>query len=90
MGLIGIFLLISAVIVLFPALLQMRTGESQFRHIWGYLIVVLGLALAAGADSRLGEANKTTLALAGVILALVGLVVQSKLPRPPAREDHDH
>lgn len=90
MGLIGIFLLISAVIVLVPAVLQLRTGENQFRHIWGYLIVVVGLVLAAGADSRLGAANKSALAIAGVILALIGLVVQSKLPRPPAREDHDH
>ena len=79
MGLIGLFLLVSAVIVLFPVVLQVRSGEANGRRVWGYLIFVLGLVLAAFADSTVGAGRETVLAVAGVITALIGLVVQSKL-----------
>lgn len=81
MGAIGIFLTISAVIVLFPVLLQVRMGESSFRQIWGYLIFVLGLLIAAFADSNVGQTRSTQLAVAGVITALIGLILQSRLPK---------
>jgi hypothetical protein len=88
MGGIGIFLMISALIVLFPIALQVRTGETRWRDNWGYYIFALGLAIAATADSNVGAAYRVKLAIAGVIGALVGLIIQTRLP--PPRDHHGH
>ena len=37
--------------------------------------------LAAFADSTIGESRETTLAVAGVITALLGLIIQAKLSK---------
>jgi hypothetical protein len=84
MGAIGIFLLVSAVIVLFPVLLQVRMGESRVSEIWGYFIFIGGLVVAAFADSAFAGGSSVALATVGVITAVVGLVVQSKLPQKPS------
>ena len=87
MGGIGIFLMISAFIVLFPIALQVRAGDTRWRDNWGYYIFALGLATAAIADSDAAAAFRVQLAVAGVIGALVGLIIQTRLP--PPRDHHD-
>ena len=79
MGGIGIFLVISAFIVLFPVVLQVRLGESSLGAVWGYLVFVAGLLVVAAGDSTAGRAHQFELALAGVIAALLGLLIQSRL-----------
>lgn len=88
MGGIGIFLVISAFIVLFPVVLQVRLGESSLGAVWGYLVFVAGLLVVAAGDSNAGRAHQFELALAGVIAALLGLLIQSRLAQnttPPPR-----
>lgn len=87
MGGVGIFLVISAVIVLFPIALNVRSGETRWRDNWGYYVFSLGLAVAAAADSDAGAGHKVTLAVAGVITALAGLIIQTRLPPP---DHHEH
>jgi len=85
MGGIGIFLLISAVVVLVPVVLQIRLGESRLRDVWGYIIFVAGLLVVATGDSTVGRAHQTRLALIGVMLALAGLLAQPKQSDPTRR-----
>jgi hypothetical protein len=79
MGGVGIFLIISAVIVLFPVVMQLRLGESRIRDVWGYLVFIAGLVLVAVGDSALARGLRLELAIAGVITALAGLLIQSRL-----------
>jgi hypothetical protein len=85
MGGIGIFLLISAVVVLVPVVLQIRQGESRLRDVWGYIVFVAGLIVVAAGDSTLARAHQSRFALAGVMLALLGLLTQPK--NEPVRRD---
>jgi UDP-N-acetylmuramyl pentapeptide phosphotransferase/UDP-N-acetylglucosamine-1-phosphate transferase len=89
MGGIGIFLVVSAFIVLFPVVMQLRMGESTLSSVWGYLVFVAGLLIVAVGDSTVAHTHRFQLALAGVITALAGLLIQSRLaqssnssPRP--------
>lgn len=84
MGGVGIFLVISAFIVLFPVVLQLRLGESRLSAVWGYLVFVAGLLIVAIGDSFAGRAHQFELALAGVITALLGLLIQSRLAQSSA------
>ena len=79
MGGVGIFLIISAVIVLFPVVMQLRLGESRIRDVWGYLVFIAGLVLVAVGDSALARELRLELAIAGVVTALAGLLIQSRL-----------
>jgi hypothetical protein len=83
-GGVGIFLVISAFIVLFPVVLQLRLGESRLSAVWGYLVFVAGLLIVALGDSSAARAHQVELALAGVITAIVGLLIQSRLAQSSA------
>jgi len=78
MGGIGIFFVLSAVIVLVPVVLQIRLGESRLREVWGYFVFVAGLLVVALADSDFGRGREIQIALLGVIIALAGLLLQPK------------
>jgi hypothetical protein len=80
MGGIGVFLIASALVVLFPVVLQIRMGESRFSDVWGYLIFVLGLLVAASGDSRAGRPHQLQLVILGIVIALAGLLAQPKSP----------
>jgi hypothetical protein len=79
MGGIGIFLVISAFIVLFPVIMQLRMGESTLGAVWGYLVFVAGLLIVAVGDSGAAHGHRFKFAVAGVITALAGLLIQSRL-----------
>ncbi len=85
MGGIGIFLLISAAVVLVPVVMQIRQGESRLRDVWGYIIFVAGLIVVAAGDSTLARTHQSRYAIAGVMLALAGLLVQPKGTDPTGR-----
>jgi hypothetical protein len=78
MGGIGIFFVVSAVVVLVPVVLQIRLGESRLREVWGYFVFVAGLLVVALADSQVGRGHEIRFALLGVVIALAGLVLQPK------------
>jgi hypothetical protein len=88
MGGIAIFMVVTALIVLFPVLLQLRQGESRLRDVWGYLAFILGLLLIAAGDTDPGRAFQTWLTIGGVAAALLGLLLQSRRPgaADPPRE----
>jgi hypothetical protein len=78
MGGIGIFLLLSALVVLVPVVLQIRLGESRLRDVWGYILFIAGLLVVAAGDSTLARTHQSQFAMAGVVLALAGLLATPK------------
>ena len=86
MGGVGIFLVVTAIIVMFPIALNVRSGDTRWRDNWGYYIFALGLLVAATADSAAGADYRVALAVAGVIVSLAGLIIQTRLPPP---DHHD-
>lgn len=79
MGGIGIFLLLSALLVVIPVILQVKQGEIRWADARGYALFVVGLLVAAAADSRAAGTHRTAIAVAGVILSLAGLLVQIRV-----------
>ena len=80
MGGIALFMIVTALVVLFPVLLQLRQGESRLREVWGYLVFILGLLLIALGDTNAARAHQALLTGAGVLASLIGLIAQSRNP----------
>jgi hypothetical protein len=77
MGGIAVFMIVTALVVLFPVVLQLRQGESRLRDVWGYFAFILGLLLIAAGDTDAGRNWQAPLTIAGVLAALLGLIAQS-------------
>ena len=80
MGGIALFMVLTALVVLFPVLLQLRQGESRLREVWGYFVFIAGLLLIAAGDTDVGRAYQAALTVAGVLASLAGLIAQSRNP----------
>jgi hypothetical protein len=80
MGGIALFMILTALVVLFPVVLQLRQGESRMRDVWGYFIFIVGLLLIAAGDIGPGRTYQALLSIAGAVAALAGLIVQSRNP----------
>ncbi len=78
MGGIALFMIITALVVLFPVLLQLQKGESRLREVWGYFVFILGLLLIAAGDTNLGHAHQVKLTMAGVAASIIGLILQGR------------
>ena len=71
----GFFLMATALLVLVPVMLQLRSGEYGMRDVVGYLIFILGL-FAVGVGYAFFEGpDQRGLALGGLAAVLVGLAV---------------
>jgi hypothetical protein len=81
MGGIALFMICTAAVVLVPVLLQLRSGESRVREVWGYFAFIAGLLLVALGDTTAGHAHQTVLTVAGVIATIVGLIAQARKAR---------
>jgi uncharacterized membrane protein YfcA len=80
---VGTFLLMTAIVILVPVLLQIRDGRFHWREVWGmfvlvagFVIVGIGFAFFAGGPQRL-------LSLIGLAGVLFGLFVQHKRRERP-------
>ena len=80
MGGIALFMILTALVVLFPVLLQLRQGESRLREVWGYFLFIAGLLLIAAGDTDFFRTYQAALTAAGVLAALAGLIAQSRNP----------
>lgn len=76
----GIFLMVTAVIVLFPVFLQLRAKEYAWRAVWGYLLFAAGLFSVGASYSFFDGSARRNLSIAGFAAILIGLLVQ-ELPR---------
>jgi UDP-N-acetylmuramyl pentapeptide phosphotransferase/UDP-N-acetylglucosamine-1-phosphate transferase len=86
MGGIAIFMLVTAVVVMIPVVLQVRQRETRFGEVWGFMVFALGLVVVGLSDTTVGRPWSTPLLVAGLLLALFGLIGQAR--RRPSTDDH--
>jgi hypothetical protein len=73
----GYFMLVTAVLVAVPVILQLRAREADWKHSWSPILFVLGLAIT-GAAYAFGAQNQRSIAIAGVAAMLLGLLFAQK------------
>lgn len=75
----GYFMLVTAVLIAVPVIIQIRTRESDFRHAWAPVLFFLGMAATGTAFAFMSADKQTSIAVAGVAAMLVSLLfAQSK------------
>lgn len=75
----GVFLMVTAVLVLVPVFLQIRAKEYGLRSAWGYLLFAIGLFSVGASYSFLVGEPRRNLSIAGFAAILIGLFVQEGL-----------
>jgi len=74
----GYFMLVTAVVVAVPVILQIRAREADWKHVWSPVLFVVGLAIAGGAYAFGSPENQRSIAVAGVAAMLLGLIFAQK------------
>jgi hypothetical protein len=72
----GVFLMVTALLVLFPVFLQIRAKEHGLRHVWGYILFSVGLFLVGASYAFLAGQARLYVSIAGFAVVLVGLFIQ--------------
>ena len=75
---IGVILAVTAMIVLIPVVLQLRSGERRVRDVWGHFVFVAGLLAVAAAYAFLVDERQYWLSVGGLVCALFGLFIQHR------------
>ena len=75
---VGVILGITALVVLIPVVLQMRTDGRRLKDVWGHLLFAAGLLCVAAGYSFFADARQKYLAVGGLAAALIGLFVQHR------------
>lgn len=81
----GYFMLVTALIVAIPVVLQLRAREADWKHAWAPVLFFLGLATSGASFAFVPPANQTSIAVAGVAAMLVGLIFAQKTRNAPPR-----
>jgi uncharacterized membrane protein YfcA len=77
-SIVGIFLFVTALVILIPVLLQIRDGRFHWREVWGMFVLVAGfMAVGTGYVFFAGQEQRW-LSLLGLGAVLCGLLVQLK------------
>ena len=71
-------MLVTAVIIAIPVILQIRNRESDFRHIWAPVLFFVGLFIIGSAFAFIDPDKQTSIAVAGVAAMLVSLLFGQK------------
>lgn len=77
-SIIGIFLFITAIVILVPVALQIRDGRFHWREVWGMFVLVAGFMIVGTAYTFFGGQDQRWLSLTGLGAVLFGLLVQHK------------
>jgi cytochrome bd-type quinol oxidase subunit 2 len=78
----GYFMLVTAIIIAIPVVLQIRSREADFRHAWAPVLFFIGLAATGCAFAFVHSDKQTSIAVAGVAAMLVSLLfAQAKVSR---------
>jgi uncharacterized membrane protein YfcA len=75
---IGIFLMVTGLVILVPVILQIRDGRFRWQEVWGMFVLVAGFLLVGAAYALYHGAMLRNLALLGLAAVLFGLFVQHK------------
>ena len=74
----GYFMIVTALIIAVPVILQIRTKENDFRFAWAPVLFFLGLAITGVAFAFVQPDKQTSIAVAGVAAMLVSLLFGQK------------
>ena len=78
----GYFMLVTAVIVAVPVIMQMRAREADFKHAWAPVLFFVGLAATGCAFAFIESDKQSSVAIGGVAVMLVSLLfAQTKVSR---------
>ena len=75
---VGSFLLVTALAILVPVLLQIRDGRFHWREVWGMFVLVAGFAVVGIGFAFFADGQQRLLSLIGLGGVLFGLFVQHK------------
>ncbi|MGH7464087.1 MAG: hypothetical protein ACREK1_02865 [Longimicrobiales bacterium] len=84
-SIVGIFLLVTALVILVPVVLQIRDGRFHWREVWGMFVLVGGFAIVAASYFFLTGPGHRWISLFGLGAVLFGLLVQHKRRERPER-----
>lgn len=74
----GYFMLLTAVVVAIPVVLQLRAREADWKYAWAPILFVLGIAVTGAAYVFASPQNQRSIALVGVAAMLLGLIFAQK------------
>ena len=83
---VGAFLLLTAIVILVPVLLQIRDGRFHWREVWGMFVLVAGFVTVGVGFAFFAGGPRRLLSLIGLGGVLFGLFVQHKRRERP--EEH--
>lgn len=73
---IGIFMLVTSIVVLVPVVVQLREGRFRLREVWGLFVLVAGFATVGLAYTFYDGAMRQRIALIGLGAVVFGLLAQ--------------
>jgi hypothetical protein len=73
---IGIFMLVTSVVVLVPVVLQWREGKFRLREIWGLFVLIAGFAVVGAGYAFFEGGMRQRLSFIGLAGVICGLLAQ--------------
>ena len=73
---VGVFMLVTSVVVLVPVLLQLREGRFRLREVWGLFVIVAGFATVGLGYAFYDGDVRQRVALLGLAAVVFGLLAQ--------------
>lgn len=74
----GYFMLATALVVAVPVVLQIRSREADWKHVWSPILFIIGLATIGAAYAFTATPYQKSIAVAGVAAMLLGLIFAQK------------
>lgn len=73
---VGVFMLVTSVVVLVPVVMQLRDGRFRLREVWGLLLLVVGFAVVGVGYAFYDGDMRHRLSLLGLAAVIFGLFAQ--------------
>lgn len=82
-SIVGIFLFVTAFVILIPVILQIRDRRFHWREVWGLLVLVAGFMIVGLSYLFATGTQHRWISLFGLGAVLFGLLVQHKRRERP-------
>ncbi|HSJ08798.1 MAG TPA: hypothetical protein VK928_02765 [Longimicrobiales bacterium] len=77
---LGVFLLVTALVILVPVVWQIREGRFTARQVWGIFVLVAGLASVGAGYAFFTDDAQRALTIGGLGAVVFGLLVHHRRP----------
>jgi hypothetical protein len=85
---VGVFMILTAVIVLVPVVVQLRDGRFRLREVWGLFVLVAGFATVGLGYVFYDGDLRQRVALLGLGAVIFGLLAQHNRRDVAPRDEH--